>query len=102
MAKIAIDLKSGSIIKEDNLIVGIDLGTTNSLVAYIYNEQPVVVKDPDGRSGLVPSLIYFAADKEVIVGDEARSHLVQDPGRTIFSVKRLMGKSFSQVRKAAT
>ncbi len=97
MAKIAIDLKSGSIKKEDNLIVGIDLGTTNSLVAYIKDGQPEVVRDPDGRSGLVPSLIYFAADQEVIVGDAARSHLVADPGRTIFSVKRLMGKSFSDL-----
>ncbi len=87
MAKIAIDLKSGSIKNEDNLIVGIDLGTTNSLVAYIQDEQPVIVRDSDGRSGLVPSLIYFATEKDVVVGDSARSHLVNDPGRTIFSVK---------------
>ncbi len=97
MAKIAIDLKSGSIKNEDQLIIGIDLGTTNSLVAYISDGQPVVVKDHDGKSGLVPSLIYFPDNDSVIVGNEARPHLINDPGRTIFSVKRLMGKSYADI-----
>lgn len=97
MAKIAIDLKSGSIKKEDQLIVGIDLGTTNSLVAYIQNGEPVIVRDPEGQSGLVPSLIYFHPDHSVVVGHDARQHLIHDPGRTIFSVKRLMGKSYSDI-----
>lgn len=97
MAKIAIDLKSGSIKNENQLIIGIDLGTTNSLVAYIADGQPIVVKDPEGKSGLVPSLIHFPPDHSVIVGHEARPHLINDPGRTIFSVKRLMGKSYSDI-----
>ena len=97
MAKIAIDLKSGSIKNENQLIIGIDLGTTNSLVAYISDGQPIIVKDPDGQSGLVPSLIHFPADDSVVVGTEAKDHLINDPGRTIFSVKRLMGKSYSDI-----
>lgn len=97
MAKIAIDLKSGSIKKEDNLIVGIDLGTTNSLVAHIVDGEPVIVRDPDGKTGLVPSIIHFAIDGSILVGNDAREHLVDEPGRTIFSVKRLMGKSFADI-----
>lgn len=97
MAKIAIDLKSGTIKNEDNLIVGIDLGTTNSLVAHIVNGEPVIVRDADGKTGLVPSIIYFAQDGSIQVGNEARIHLVDNPGRTIFSVKRLMGKSYTDI-----
>ena len=97
MAKIAIDLKSGSIKKEDNLIIGIDLGTTNSLVAHIVDGEPVIVRDPAGKTGLVPSIIHFALDGSIQVGNDAREHLVDEPGRTIFSVKRLMGKSYNDI-----
>ncbi|MBP6183564.1 MAG: Fe-S protein assembly chaperone HscA [Saprospiraceae bacterium] len=100
MAKITIDLKSGDVKKEViPLIVGIDLGTTNSLVAYIKEGQPHLVSDADGKSVLMPSVVYFPDDQySVVVGDEAKSFLVSHPERTIFSIKRLMGKSYGDLR----
>lgn len=81
-------------------IVGIDLGTTNSLVAYMKDGQPVCVKGLDGKSTLVPSVIHFGENEQVIVGDTAKNKLVTDPANTIYSVKRLMGKSFRDVQGA--
>jgi len=97
MARIAIDLQEGKVKKESELIVGIDLGTTNSLVAYIKDEQAVAVRDDSGKNALVPSVIHFRNDGSVLVGDEAKKKLVKDPYNTIYSVKRLMGKSFGDV-----
>ena len=57
MAKIPINLKEGNI-ERDEIIVGIDLGTTNSLVAYIKDGKPVTVKDETGKNALVPSISY--------------------------------------------
>lgn len=98
MAIIPINLKDGSIEKERDIIVGIDLGTTNSLVAYMKDGQPECVKDPGGKSTLVPSVVHFDAGGTVLVGDQAREKLVSDPGNTIYSVKRLMGKSYKDVQ----
>ncbi len=99
MAIIPINLKDGSLENEaPELIIGIDLGTTNSLVAYMKNGAPVCVKGPDQRNTLVPSIIHFAENEEVLVGDAAKAKLVTDPANTIFSVKRLMGKSFRDVQ----
>lgn len=98
MAIIPINLKDGSIEKERDIIVGIDLGTTNSLVAYMKDGQPVCVKDPAGKSTLVPSVVHFDAGGGVIVGDKAREKLISDPAHTIYSVKRLMGKSYKDVQ----
>ena len=97
MAKIAINLKDGSVQQESELIVGIDLGTTNSLVAYAEKGQPRAVRDADGRNALVPSVLHFAANGDILVGDAAKSFLTTDPGHTIYSVKRLMGKSYRDV-----
>ena len=96
MAKIAINLTTGSLQKEE-IIVGIDLGTTNSLIAIIHPDtrQPVVLREYD-QTALVPSIIHFGA-QQVSVGTEARQHLVTEPENTIFSVKRLMGKSYRDV-----
>lgn len=96
MAKIAIDLKSGSVKEErPEVIIGIDLGTTNSLVSLIKDGHPIVIKDEQGINALVPSIVYFPKDNgEVIVGNEAKRYLTTDPQRTVFSVKRLLGKSF--------
>jgi molecular chaperone HscA len=94
MALININLKDGSIEQARDLIVGIDLGTTNSLVAYIRNGVATCVKGLDGKSTLVPSIVYFADNQEVTVGDAAKQHLASDPANTIYSVKRLMGKSY--------
>ena len=97
MAKISINIKEGSIQKESTVVVGIDLGTTNSLVAYIKDGEAVVVKDKDGKTALVPSIIHFAGEQEVVVGEEAKNKLITDPTNTIYSIKRLMGKSFKDV-----
>lgn len=99
MAKFTIDMKAGALKKDSALIVGIDLGTTNSLVAYIKNGQAVAVKDAAGKSTLLPSVVHFASEGAVIVGDEAREKLVSDPANTIYSAKRLMGKSYRDVRE---
>ncbi len=100
MAKIAIDLKVGDIRKEEqkkDVIIGIDLGTTNSLVAYIKDGVPVAVKGKNGKSTLVPSIVHFNEHQEIIVGDEAKEKLVTEPENTIYSVKRLMGKSYKDI-----
>ncbi|MCL4112341.1 UNVERIFIED_CONTAM: hypothetical protein GTU68_039632 [Idotea baltica] len=99
MAKISINLKDGSIQKEDvnPIIVGIDLGTTNSLVAYIDNQKAVTILDESGKSALVPSIIYFDVNNEPHVGTKAKSHLINEPARTIYSVKRLLGKAYNDL-----
>ncbi len=100
MAKIAIDLKVGDIKKEaqkKDMIVGIDLGTTNSLVAYMKDGVPVAVKGKNGKSTLVPSIVHFNEQQAIIVGEEAKEKLITEPGNTIYSVKRLMGKSYKDI-----
>ena len=77
-------------------IVGIDLGTTNSLIAYMDNGTPRVVPGPDGVTK-VPSIVGMT-DNGLIVGDPAKAHLTRDPSRTIYSVKRFMGKGLSDVK----
>lgn len=98
MATFSINLKDGSVETTKPLIVGIDLGTTNSLVAFIKDGQPYCVKGVGGRSTLVPSVLHFAANGDILVGDAAREKLITDPANTIYSVKRLMGKSFKDVQ----
>jgi len=99
MAKIGINIATGSLQKQE-MIVGIDLGTTNSLVAIIHPEtgQPVVLKEHDGMA-LVPSIVHFGNEGQIAVGDEAKKFLITEPENTIFSVKRLMGKSYSDVKE---
>lgn len=99
MAKIPINLQKGTVAKEEDIIVGIDLGTTNSLVAYIKDGAAIAVKGIDGQSTLVPSIVNFGSQDEIIVGDEAREKLITDPTNTIYSVKRLMGKSYHDVEQ---
>src|SRR5438477_6024111 len=78
-------------------IVGIDLGTTNSLVAVVENGVPEVIADKDGNK-LVPSVIYFYEAGNVLVGNRAKDMLVEKPKNTIFSIKRFMGKGIDDVR----
>jgi molecular chaperone HscA len=101
MAKIGINLTTGSLQQED-IIVGIDLGTTNSLIAIIHpdTKQPTVLKEYDTTS-LVPSIVHFGTEGNISVGNEAKQYLIQEPHRTIFSVKRLMGKSYKDVAAVA-
>ncbi len=98
MAKIAINIATGSL-QQEEIIVGIDLGTTNSLVAIIHPEskKPVALKE-HGRNSLVPSVIHFGNGGTVSVGEEAKEFLLTDPANTIFSAKRLMGKTYNDVK----
>jgi len=101
MATIGINIATGSL-QQPEMIVGIDLGTTNSLVAVIHpdSKKPVVLKEHDGNA-LVPSILHIDDAGNITVGDKARELLVTDPSRTIFSVKRLMGKSYNDIRNAS-
>jgi molecular chaperone HscA len=101
MAKIAINIATGSL-QQAEMIVGIDLGTTNSLVAIIHpdNKNPVALKEHDSSS-LVPSVVHFDTTGNITVGEEARDYLETDPQNTIFSAKRLMGKSYKDVKDNA-
>jgi Fe-S protein assembly chaperone HscA len=78
-------------------IVGIDLGTTNSLVAIVEDGTPRVLPGADG-SKLVPSVIYFDETGNVLVGNGAKEKMVEKPRNTIFSIKRFMGKGIDDVR----
>ena len=99
MAKIAINIATGSL-QQNEIIVGIDLGTTNSLVAIIHpeNKKPVALKEHD-RNALVPSVIHFGENATITVGEEAKKYLVTDAANTIFSAKRLMGKTYNDIRQ---
>jgi len=81
-------------------IVGIDLGTTNSLVAFMQGEKPVVIPGEDGLN-LLPSVVALATDgqRKFVVGNGARQYLIQTPDRVIYSVKRLMGRGVDDVRE---
>ncbi len=101
MAKIGINIATGSLQKEE-IIVGIDLGTTNSLVAIIHPEskQPVALKEHN-TSSLVPSIIHFDKLGNITVGEDAKQFLITEPQNTIFSAKRLMGKSYNDIKHNA-
>ena len=81
-------------------IVGIDLGTTNSLVAYVKNGVPEVIRDSSGDA-LVPSVVSVGEDNTVFVGREAQRRLLTAPSRTVYSVKRFMGRGIDDVREEA-
>ncbi|MEO6252904.1 MAG: Fe-S protein assembly chaperone HscA [Ferruginibacter sp.] len=102
MAKIAINIATGSL-QQEEIIVGIDLGTTNSLVAIIHPEskKPVALKEHNSSS-LVPSVIHFGSNSTLTVGNEAKEFLISDPANTIFSAKRLMGKTYNDVKNNST
>lgn len=102
MGKIAINIATGSL-QQEEIIVGIDLGTTNSLVAIIHPEtkKPVALKEHDSSS-LVPSVIHFDEAGNAVVGEEAKKKLISEPQSTIFSAKRLMGKSYKDIKDNAS
>ena len=85
---------------QHRLAVGIDLGTTNSLVATVRSGVPTVLGDEAGRL-LVPSVVHYAADGGLIVGDAARALAVSDPLNTIASAKRLIGRSVADLPPGA-
>src|ERR1700676_1678403 len=79
-------------------IVGIDLGTTNSLVAFMQGDNPVVIPGDDG-SHLVPSVVALERNGQTIVGNAARHSLIETPERAIYSVKRLMGRGLEDIQQ---
>ena len=79
-----------------NLACGIDLGTTNSLVASVMSGATKLLKDNHGNA-ILPSVAHFSSD-EVTVGDDALKFSIEDPSNTIFSIKRFMGLSYDEAR----
>jgi Fe-S protein assembly chaperone HscA len=84
--------------KNDETIVGIDLGTTNSLVAVMDFDGPRVIEGPAGER-LVPSIVSVAQSGEIIVGEAARALLIEHPERSVYSAKRLMGRGAADVEQ---
>ena len=79
-------------------IVGIDLGTTNSLVAFMQGESPVVIPGDDG-SNLVPSVVALDENNQAVIGNAARASLISTPERAVYSIKRLMGRGLEDVQE---
>ena len=80
-----------------NIILGLDLGTTNSCCAVYQNGEPIVVPNSEGGR-TTPSVVAFTKTGERLVGQSAKRQAVTNPANTIFSVKRLMGRKFSEVQ----
>jgi molecular chaperone HscA len=97
MAQVSINIATGTI-QQEELIIGIDLGTTNSLIAYINAQQHAEVINDLGKGVLVPSIVHFHPSGELIVGNDAKQYLITDPTNTIFSVKRLLGQSYKDIQ----
>jgi molecular chaperone HscA len=81
----------------DDLAVGIDLGTTNSLIAIATDESPEILRGKDGR-GMVPSVVAYLDDDKVVVGADARPVLLDEPERVVASIKRLMGRGVDDLK----
>ena len=78
--------------------IGIDLGTTNSVVAVMEGGEPRVIVNEEG-SRITPSVVAFTRDKEILVGQVAKRQAVTNPQNTIFSIKRFMGRNFNEVNE---
>ena len=89
MARLPIDISTGKL-KEAEAVVGIDLGTTHSLVGKVTDGVPEIVADY-GRPAVMPSVVYFPPAGSPVVGEEALPYLESDPENTVFSIKRWMG-----------
>src|SRR5262249_47373690 len=81
-------------------VIGIDLGTTNSVVAVMEGGQPEVIVNQEG-SRITPSVVGFAKDGERLVGQVAKRQAVTNPENTVFSIKRFMGRKFDEVASEA-
>jgi molecular chaperone HscA len=84
---------------QHRLAVGIDLGTTNSLVATVRSGSPEVLSDEDGRA-LLPSVVRYLANGNANIGHKAQAHRTTDPKNTIVSVKRFMGRGLKDIAHA--
>jgi molecular chaperone HscA len=81
---------------QHRLAVGIDLGTTNSLVATVRNSIPEVINDEEGRS-LLPSIVRYLSNGHAHIGFKAQAEQINDPKNTIVSVKRFMGRGLKDI-----
>ena len=79
-------------------VIGIDLGTTNSVIAVMEGGEPVVVTNPEGNR-ITPSIVAFAKSGERLVGQVAKRQAVTNPENTVFSIKRFMGRKFAEVNE---
>src|SRR5258706_2325127 len=95
MTKSGLQIESS---KSADRVVGIDLGTTNSLVAYMQGDAPVVIPGEDGLN-LVPSVVALDEKNQIVVGNAARKYLIEAPERAIYSVKRLMGRGAEDIQE---
>ena len=77
-------------------VIGIDLGTTNSVVAVIEGGEPKVIVNEEG-SRITPSVVAFTKDGEILVGQVAKRQAVTNPENTIYSIKRFMGRRYDEV-----
>ncbi|MEX2201316.1 MAG: Hsp70 family protein, partial [Dongiaceae bacterium] len=82
------------------MAIGIDFGTTNSVVAIAQNEVPEVLRDMHG-TGLVPSVVHYGPDGSVLVGSIAVARMPEDPANTVASIKRLMGRGIADIKSLA-
>ena len=79
-------------------VIGIDLGTTNSVVAVMEGGEPVVVTNPEGNR-VTPSIVAFAKSGERLVGQVAKRQAITNPENTVFSIKRFMGRKYNEVNE---
>ncbi len=79
-------------------IIGIDLGTTNSVVSVIEGGEPKVITNEEGAH-TTPSVVAWSKDGELLVGQAARRQAITNPYKTVYSVKRFMGMAFDEVKK---
>ena len=77
-------------------VIGIDLGTTNSVVGVMEGGSPLVIPNQEG-SRLTPSVVAFTKDGEVLVGQVAKRQSITNPENTVFSIKRFMGRRYDEV-----
>src|SRR5438128_6076598 len=84
-----------------NKVIGIDLGTTNSVVAVMEGGQPAVIVNQEG-SRITPSVVALTKEGERLVGQVAKRQAVTNPENTIFSIKRFMGRKFDEVSSEAS
>ncbi|MGH6883552.1 MAG: Hsp70 family protein, partial [Hypericibacter sp.] len=84
--------------QDRGLAVGIDLGTTNSVVALAIADRAEVIRDEEG-DGLLPSVVAYGADGSVLVGEKAREQLLDHPEGVVSSIKRLMGRSAADLKQ---
>ena len=78
-------------------VIGIDLGTTFSVVSVMENGEPKVIVNEEGQR-TTPSVVGFTKDGEVLVGQVAKRQAITNPENTIFSIKRFMGRRYSEVK----